>query len=51
MEALIFILGWTGIYAPVAFGGIGSMLGCFRAGQAATGALLEVDSRSASSRS
>ena len=44
MEALILILGWTGIYAPVAFGGIGSMLGCFRAGQAATGALLEVDS-------
>lgn len=44
METLIFMLGWIGIYAPVAFGGIGSILGCFRAGQAAAGALLEVDS-------
>jgi V/A-type H+-transporting ATPase subunit K len=44
METLIYMLGWIGIYAPVAFGGIGSIVGCFRAGQAAAGALLEVDS-------
>jgi len=44
MEPLILTLGWIGIYAPVALGAIGSILGCTRAGQAAAGALLEVDS-------
>lgn len=44
MEPLMLILGWIGIYAPVALGAIGSILGCTRAGQAAAGALLEVDS-------
>lgn len=44
MEPIIITLGWIGIYAPVALGAIGSILGCTRAGQAAAGALLEVDS-------
>jgi len=44
MEQLILTLGWMGIYAPVALGAIGSILGCATAGQAATGALLDVDS-------
>jgi len=44
MAEIILILGWIGIYSPVALGAIGSILGCSRAGQAAAGALLEVDS-------
>nr|WP_239032120.1 ATP synthase subunit C [Modicisalibacter sp. MOD 31.J] len=37
-------LGWLGIYAPVALGAIGSSIGCTLAGQAAAGALLDVES-------
>jgi V/A-type H+-transporting ATPase subunit K len=44
MEPLIMTLGWIGIYAPLALGAVGSMLGCLRGGQAAAGALLEVES-------
>ena len=44
MDAFIITLGWTGIYAPLALGAIGSMVGCSRAGQAAIGALLETES-------
>ena len=44
MEQIILTLGWMGIYSPVAFGAIGSILGCSKAGQAAIGALLDVDS-------
>lgn len=44
MEAVMLTLGWIGIYAPVALGAIGSILGCTKAGQAAAGAMLEVDS-------
>lgn len=41
MEALILTLGWVGVYAPMALGAIGSMVGVARAGQAACGAMLE----------
>ena len=44
MEPLILALGWVGAYAPVALGAVGSMIGCARAGSAACGALLEVES-------
>ena len=44
MESFILILGWVGIYSPMALGAIGSMIGCTRAGQAAIGALLETES-------
>jgi len=44
MEALMETLGWFGVYAPVALGAIGSILGCTRAGQAAIGAMLELES-------
>jgi V/A-type H+-transporting ATPase subunit K len=44
VEALIASLGWLGIFAPLALGAIGSMIGCSRAGQAACGAMLEVES-------
>ena len=38
---MILILGWMGVYAPVALGSIGSMIGSGRAGMAACGAMLE----------
>lgn len=44
MEQIIFTLGWIGIFAPVALGAIGSIIGCARAGQAACGAMLETES-------
>ncbi len=44
MNEFIILLGWVGIFAPIALGSIGSILGCARAGQAACGALLETDS-------
>jgi len=43
MEPLVATLGWIGVYAPLALGAIGSIIGCGRAGQAAAGALLQVD--------
>ncbi len=44
MEAIIITLGWIGIFSPIAFGAIGSVIGCARAGQAACGAMLEAES-------
>jgi V/A-type H+-transporting ATPase subunit K len=44
VEPLILTLGWVGVFAPLALGAIGSMVGCSRAGQAACGAMLEVES-------
>jgi len=44
MDVLMLVLGWLGIFAPVALGAIGSMVGCARAGQAACGAMLETES-------
>jgi V/A-type H+-transporting ATPase subunit K len=44
VEQIILALGWIGIYAPVALGAIGSIVGCARAGQAACGAMLETES-------
>jgi V/A-type H+-transporting ATPase subunit K len=40
---LIILLGWIGIYSPVALSALGSAIGCTRAGKAAFGAMLEVD--------
>ncbi|MEM7436331.1 MAG: ATP synthase subunit C, partial [Myxococcota bacterium] len=42
-EPIIIGLGWVGIYAPLALGAMGSMIGCSKAGMAAAGALLEVE--------
>jgi V/A-type H+/Na+-transporting ATPase subunit K len=44
MDELILALGWAGIYAPTALGAMGSMIGCTRGGQAACGAMLDVES-------
>jgi V/A-type H+-transporting ATPase subunit K len=43
MEGLILTLGWVGIVSPLALGAIGSMIGSGIAGQAACGALMEVE--------
>jgi len=44
MENLIIALGWIGVFAPMALGATGSIIGCARAGQAACGAMLETES-------
>ena len=44
MEAITLSLGWLGVFAPLALGAVGSIIGCSRAGQAAIGAMLEIES-------
>lgn len=44
MNELLMLLGWVGLYAPMALGAIGSMIGCAVAGQAAIGAMLDTES-------
>ena len=41
---MILALGWLGVFAPLALGAVGSIIGCARAGQAAIGAMLETES-------
>jgi V/A-type H+/Na+-transporting ATPase subunit K len=43
MNELVVILGWLGVYAPVALGALGSAIGVAIAGQAAAGAMLETE--------
>lgn len=44
MNEFLLILGWIGLYAPMALGAIGSIMGCAVAGQAAIGAMLDTES-------
>jgi V/A-type H+-transporting ATPase subunit K len=44
MNEFVMALGWLGLFAPMALGAVGSIIGCAIAGQAAIGAMLEVDS-------
>lgn len=44
MSEFVIALGWAGLFAPLALGAIGSIAGCAIAGQAALGAMLEVES-------
>jgi V/A-type H+-transporting ATPase subunit K len=44
LEAFIITLGWVGVFAPLALGACGSMIGCSKAGQAACGAMLDTES-------
>lgn len=44
MENMILALGWVGVFAPLALGAVGSMIGVSRAGQAAIGAMLDTES-------
>lgn len=43
MDTVMELLGWAGIFSPLALGAVGSIVGCMIAGQAACGALLEVE--------
>jgi len=43
-ENLVYLLAWMGIYSPLALGAIGSIIGCATGGQAACGAMLDVES-------
>ncbi len=43
-ETVSQLLGWTGIYGAMVLAAIGSMIGCTRAGQAACGAMLDLES-------
>ncbi|MCS6987095.1 MAG: ATP synthase subunit C [Sphingomonadaceae bacterium] len=43
MSQFLILLGWIGVCAPPALAGIGSVMGCAAAGQAAIGAMLETD--------
>lgn len=44
MNEIVIALGWLGLFAPVALGAIGSVMGCAIAGQAAIGAMLDTES-------
>jgi V/A-type H+/Na+-transporting ATPase subunit K len=44
MNEFMVALGWLGLYAPMALGAVGSIIGCAVAGQAAIGAMLETES-------
>ena len=43
MNEWLIMLGWIGIYAPMALGAIASSIGCAIAGQASVGAMLDTD--------
>ncbi len=40
----LLVMGWIGLYTPVALGAIGAAIGCTIAGQAAIGAMMEINS-------
>lgn len=42
-DSLIILLGWFGMFAPMAMGAAGSMIGCLRAGQTACGAMIDAE--------
>ncbi|EGV17730.1 MULTISPECIES: ATP synthase subunit C [Thiocapsa] len=44
MNEFVVALGWAGLFAPMALGAIGSVIGCAVAGQAAIGAMVDTDS-------
>ena len=44
MNEWVQAMGWSGIFAPVALGAIGSVMGCAIAGQAAIGTMTQTDS-------
>lgn len=42
-ENVLTLLGWIGVFAPMAMGALGSTIGCLRAGQTACGAMLDAE--------
>ena len=51
MNEFVMALGWLGLFAPMALGAIGSVIGCALAGQAAIGAMLDVPVESSQANS
>ena len=43
MNEFLVLLGWIGVFAPLALAAAGSVIGCATAGQAAIGAMMESD--------
>ena len=43
-DDVIYLMGWIGMYAPMALGAMGSTIGCAIPGQTACGAMLDVES-------
>ena len=43
-DEIIYLLGWMGLYGPMALGAMGSTIGCAIPGQTACGAMLDVES-------
>lgn len=43
MNELMVLFGWVGIYGVMALGAIGSIIGCAIAGQAAIGAMMDLE--------
>jgi V/A-type H+-transporting ATPase subunit K len=41
---VVVLIGWIGIYSPLALGAVGSIIGVALGGQTACGAMLDVDS-------
>jgi len=44
LNELVVALGWLGLFGVTALGGVGSIIGCATAGQAAIGAMLDTES-------
>jgi V/A-type H+-transporting ATPase subunit K len=44
MNEWLLLAGWLGVFAPMALGALGSMIGCSVAGQAAIGAIVDSES-------
>ncbi|KAA6186711.1 ATP synthase subunit C [Thiohalocapsa marina] len=44
MNEFVVALGWAGLFAPMALGAMGSVIGCAVAGQAAIGAMVDTES-------
>jgi V/A-type H+-transporting ATPase subunit K len=42
-DDMVYLFGWLGIYAPMALGAMGSVIGCAIPGQTACGAMLDVE--------
>jgi V/A-type H+-transporting ATPase subunit K len=43
VNEFLVLLGWIGVFAPLALAAAGSVIGCATAGQAAIGAMMESD--------
>jgi V/A-type H+-transporting ATPase subunit K len=42
-DDLVYLFGWIGLFAPMALGAMGSVIGCAIPGQTACGAMLDVE--------